>query len=74
MDVKLYPTPGSHTVYIELEGEETCLQEVSVYDMGGRLLRTATQYDVVVSDLPSGLYLFRIVTDRGVLYAKFVKR
>lgn len=35
MGVKLYPNPGSHTVYIELEDEETCLQEVAVYDMGG---------------------------------------
>jgi hypothetical protein len=74
MDVKLYPNPGSHTVYVELEGEETLLQEVAVYDMGGRLLRTTTHPKVIVSDFPAGLYLFRIATDKGVRYAKFVKR
>lgn len=73
MGVKLYPNPGSHTVYIELEDEEA-FQEVAVYDMGGRLFRTTTHPEVFVSDFPSGLYLFRIVTDKGVRYAKFVKR
>ncbi len=73
MCVKLYPNPGSHTVYIELEDEDNIENENgSTTRETNALIKEAIGRER--SDFPSGLYLFRIVTDKGVRYAKFVKR
>jgi hypothetical protein len=58
-EVSIYPNPATDIVHID--GVETA--EVRVYNVAGQLLKTVNgSNEIVVSDLPSGIYLLRITS------------
>ena len=66
----LYPNPSKNTVNIgELEAE-VC-EEIMIFDMTGRLMKHFTNdVNLDVSDLPTGLYMMRVVTGEGKRYTE----
>lgn len=66
----LYPNPSKNTVNIgELEAE-VC-EEIMIFDMTGRLMKHFTNdVNLDVSDLPTGLYMMRVVTREGKRYTE----
>ena len=71
----LYPNPVNDKLYIETDIE---IEDVVVYDVYGR--QQAVDSDrqcpltIDVSDLTSGAYLVKIVTDDGGSIKRFVKK
>ena len=56
-DLSTYPNPVSNI--LRLEGAKS--DEYEVYDLLGRLILQGTlEYEIDVSELPSGTYIFRI--------------
>jgi len=56
-DLSIYPNPVSNI--LRLEGAKS--DEYEVYDLLGRLILQGTlEYEIDVSELPSGTYIFRV--------------
>ena len=72
----IYPNPVNDKLYIETEEE---VEEVVVYDIFGRRQVTETpshQGGVVVdaTELNSGVYIVKVVTEKGEAVQRFVKK
>lgn len=70
----LYPNPVSNLITIEFSDLQS-RQQIQIYNANGQLVKTATIYSQIpldVSDLPSGLYLIRMVNKRNSRL-KFIK-
>jgi hypothetical protein len=68
----LYPNPASHTVYV---GAGEAFHELQVFDMTGRKVINQQGGDSIdVSDLQSGVYTIRAITESGkVITGKFIR-
>ena len=68
--LKVYPNPATNQVTVSLDGGNM-LQQVSIYNMEGRLLQTcrAEGHSVTldVEGLPSGVYSVQVRTEQGSL-------
>ena len=73
---KIYPNPVDGKLYVESENE---VKEIVVYDVYGRQqvnMITGQQevMTVEVSNLNSGVYYVKVVTDNGEVVKRFVKK
>ena len=68
----LYPNPVKDVLYFSTSGKVT---QAEIYDLNGRLVKTAAVFNnsVNVSDLANGLYFIVLHTDKGVIKEKFIK-
>ena len=78
---RAYPNPFNPTTSIQFALREAGTVELAVYDVTGKLVRTLAEgfqsagtYDVrfEAGDLPSGLYVYRLVTEAGTASAPVV--
>ena len=74
--LNIYPNPVSDKLYIETEVE---IEEVVVYDVYGRHQVTETpsrqgNLSVDVSNLNSGVYFVKVVTENGEVVKRFIKK
>lgn len=68
-ELRIFPNPTTDEVNIQSEG--LWMERIEIYDLSGKLLReqVVRQYDqatINVDQLPKGLHLLRIYTDKGV--------
>ena len=70
--MRLYPNPASQTIH--LEGAEN--GHIAIYDLTGRKVILAKhQSEIVVSQLPDGMYFLNLTTADGqVITQKFIIR
>ena len=75
--ITLYPNPTHNTLTVE---SASPIREIAVYDMTGRAVMvetmcTSSQQRVVnTSSLHAGIYIVKVITDKGTKTAKFVKK
>jgi hypothetical protein len=73
--VKVYPNPASD--FIRIESENT-LQQVELYDFGGRLLRSVNasenKIQLPIDQLQKGIYLLKIKTNKGITNNRIIKQ
>ncbi|MBX7142702.1 MAG: T9SS type A sorting domain-containing protein [Chitinophagales bacterium] len=74
-DIRIYPVPALDNFFIKAFGTIHEVQAVSLFDPSGRLVREITtthqsQVQINRSNLPAGMYLVKIKTDRGSVYRK----
>ena len=74
--IKIYPNPFQNKVIIAFD--ESIDAELKVFDVNGRLLKdqklNATENNIDMSNLPSGLYLFQITSDSKTMIQKVIKK
>ena len=74
--VLLYPNPTADQLNIYVNGENT-IYEVQLYALSGQLILSekfdGIQYNSDISRLQSGLYLVKIVTEKGAITKKLEK-
>ncbi len=70
--IVISPNPVQGVLTIQLD-RGIQLQHVEVYSMLGQLLQTLNTSHVDFSNLPDGMYLVKITTDRGSITQKVVK-
>lgn len=74
MTVMVYPNPVIDRLFIEIDRPAS---RCEIYTVAGSLISSqeivTTKFDIEVSDLVSGAYIIRIVTDSGVKNMRFVK-
>lgn len=70
--VQVYPNPTNNKVWIVLP-EDALVDEIRVYNVFGQVVkRVHGTNEVSVSDMPEGVYLLRIVDERGTNHTKRV--
>ena len=69
----IYPNPVNDKLYIITEVE---VEDVVVYDVYGRqqLAVSGQQSAVSVTDLNSGIYFVKVVTENGEIVKRFIKK
>jgi PKD repeat protein len=75
-DVTLYPNPSRDYITIENKSDNLKMQEVSVFSALGAMVYThhadnGKSHKLNVTQLASGLYSVRILTDKGFIVRKF---
>lgn len=76
VDVTLYPNPSKDYIIIENKSDNLKMQEVSVFNALGAMVYThpadnAKTHRLNVTNLASGLYSIRMLTDKGFIIRKF---
>ena len=71
--LNVYPNPVNNMLFVETESN---VVEISVYDIFGRqqLVVSGQQSAVSVTDLNSGIYFVKVVTDNGEVVKRFIKK
>lgn len=74
-DFNIYPNPVRNTLYIN--GNVKDIKSVRIIALSGAIINADTQYNAEkglnVSYLVDGNYILGIVTDKGVVYKRFIK-
>jgi hypothetical protein len=75
LDLKIYPNPVSNILFIQLgENKST---EMNILSLSGKVVKSIANNNVKsidVSDLVQGIYILKVVTDKGVSTKRFVKQ
>jgi len=70
-DVKVYPNPSNGAFTFEINGLPTPYDQIQIYNVLGQQVHQASvcsdNTQINLSDQPSGLYLYRIITQTGNL-------
>jgi len=71
--IKIYPNPSSDNLTIEAPPQST----IEISSIQGQLIKTlaasGTKTNINVSELPSGVYVVEVRTEKGVAVKKFIK-
>ncbi len=70
--LRLFPNPSRDVINIGDLDADTC-KEIMIFDMTGRLMKHFNnELSLDVNDLPTGLYMMRVVSDSKVYTEKFM--
>jgi parallel beta-helix repeat protein len=71
--VSVYPNPSKYTLTIEVTGK-ACIE---ILNVKGQIIKTFNYYkgenSIDIKDLPGGVYIIKVKTDKGVMIKKFIK-
>jgi hypothetical protein len=68
-----YPNPAKDYIFIDLPGNLTGDHTLEIYNLSGNMIRTEIlkagrpTYELGISGLPPGMYLFKIINNRNIL-------
>jgi len=69
-NITVYPNPAEDIVYISGEN----IFSVEIKDLSGRIIKQSNETTISVKELQSGIYLFVIQTESGIVTKKIVKK
>ena len=67
--INIYPNPAQNTLYIQ--SSET-IEQVSVYDISGRMLLQTNSQSIDISHLANGIYIIKVKTAQGETVRKIM--
>jgi uncharacterized repeat protein (TIGR01451 family) len=72
-DINIYPNPAKDNLNISMP-ENLELLSVELFDVQGKRVKVFTnQTELYLNQLHKGVYFLRLVTDKGIHHAKFIK-
>lgn len=74
--VQVYPNPAREAIQVVLSNPEVSIRQAAIADVFGRQLRRfqGPENRYSIADLPAGLYILSIETNRGTAQQPFVKQ
>ena len=80
-NIQVYPNPFSDKLYIKVQAETYSIVNINLEDLSGRMVRpqqteyiSAGNHELLISnELPSGIYLLKILVNDSVKVKKIVK-
>jgi hypothetical protein len=67
-EIAVYPNPTSGLLMIK----STALQKIEIYNVNGVCVKTTDKNEIDLSSNSPGIYLLKIITDKGVATKKIV--
>lgn len=74
--VSVYPNPASDVLHFDIKNEST-IEKAVLFDISGRAVRTYNEISnnvLSVSDLQSGAYILKLVSNKGTFTQKVIKK
>ena len=73
--IRIYPNPTDDVLSVQAPAEIK-IQSVQVYDISGKKIREEHRdfQNIATGSLEKGFYMLKILTDKGSVYRKIVKR
>ena len=71
IEISIFPNPISDVFQVNIEKE---IIQIQVLNLGGKIVSFSGNSILDISDLPSGLYLIKIITNSGTYVKKVVKK
>lgn len=68
--ISIYPNPVSEELTIETQA---VILHNNILNLDGRVLSTTTERNISVSELPAGIYILQIQTDKKLIHKEFIK-
>lgn len=68
---RIYPNPASDFIMIDTTNK---IEKVALYSVTGQQVLTAVNNKINIQNLPSGVYVVEIQTDKSVISKKIIKR
>lgn len=68
--IQLFPNPASSELNIKTE---VVIRSVSIYNLLGTLVKSETKNSFSVAELPPGVYLVQLTTEKGISTGRFIK-
>jgi hypothetical protein len=73
--IQLYPNPSDNQIFVRSENN---IEQVSLYDLNGMLMKTvspnAKNTSINVSDLKSGIYIATVQTNQSIVTKRLIVR
>lgn len=68
--IQLYPNPAGESIYLSATDQDIIFERISIYNLTGvcvmnQQLTGAGKQELSVSNLPAGLYMIRVLTNKG---------
>ena len=77
MSFGLYPNPASESIQLDIFKGRGLQSKLEIYNQAGKLVREISQVyhqmQIDVSQLPGGVYYFKLISNKGIGVEKFVK-
>ena len=70
MNISIYPNPA--TTQITLQTTEI-INQISIFNLSGQVVQTENKNIFSVENLPAGIYILQVQTERGISNMRFVK-
>jgi para-nitrobenzyl esterase len=75
---KIYPNPSQHSINIELRNEQSSIEQINIQDITGRTILVQEgnhfhQMELNLSNLNSGIYMVKIISNEGIIYERIIK-
>ncbi|MFV0305166.1 MAG: T9SS type A sorting domain-containing protein [Moheibacter sp.] len=74
-DISIYPNPTNGVFQLN---SQDLIQNVSIFNVNGKKLKQFTEnsknVELAITDLPSGLYILKVQTQKGVKSLKLIKK
>lgn len=69
--IAMFPNPAKTMFYIETD---KAISQIEILNQKGQLVKTSNTKNIVISELPNGLYLVKVsLTDKSIRMGKFIK-
>jgi hypothetical protein len=74
-DIQIFPNPTSDKLQVLLKNSNVELKRIWLYNLDGKLITTqANTQQLDMIDLPAGIYILKVETNKRVFFQKVVKR
>ena len=64
-----YPNPANDYIFVDALDP---IEYIHIYNINGELMTKTTDKSICLEQLPNGIYVLHIVTERGILKTKFI--
>lgn len=76
-DFKVYPVPASNNITVS-NSAKTTINQIQLADLNGRIVKdikvqNASEANLDISDLNTGVYMMKVISDQGTLIRKIIK-
>ncbi|PHS63954.1 MAG: hypothetical protein COB12_08830 [Flavobacterium sp.] len=72
-EISIYPNPTNDKLFAAI-GDTDTIQSLQLFSVTGKLLLDSNLTEIDVSNLPTGMYLLKIQTDKGLSVKKVIKK
>jgi len=66
-DIAIYPNPANEMITVSGINK---LKRIEIYDISGKLLMSETKTHIVISNLPKGIYVLKIIDTNDFMVTK----
>ena len=70
-EILIYPNPSNNKINLKIINNNAAIRKILIFDLlGNKCISSNTGNNIDVTNLPTGIYIAKVLTDQGDLYSK----